>query len=97
MEPRQDPTAAEALLHFLQPGERIEIDLTTSGAVLHVTDRRFLVTDATGVRLDIPLRLSPRQIEILEQVSKGLSYRQIAGMLSITEPTVRNYMGASSR
>lgn len=41
--------------------------------------------------------LSPRQVEILDKVSKGMSYRQVAQMLSISEATVKNYMGAVYR
>jgi hypothetical protein len=50
MEPDVEPAA----LHPLQPGERVELGLATSGAELYVTDRRLLVTDASAVRLDIP-------------------------------------------
>jgi hypothetical protein len=52
MDPRDDP-ADLAVLHLLQPGERVELGLTTEGVELLVTDRRILVADAGAVRLDI--------------------------------------------
>jgi hypothetical protein len=56
MEPRDVRTSAEsAVLHLLQPGERIELGLIAAHAELHVTDRRIVVTEAGAVRLDIPI------------------------------------------
>ncbi len=39
-----------------------------------------------------PIALSPRQIEILEQLSQGLNYHQIAENLTIAPATVRKHM-----
>jgi hypothetical protein len=52
MDPREEP-ADMAVLHLLQPGERVELELRAGGGELRVTDRRLLVTDAGAVRLDI--------------------------------------------
>ncbi len=41
---------------------------------------------------DEPIALSPRQIEILEQLSQGLNYHQIAENLTIAPATVRKHM-----
>jgi DNA-binding NarL/FixJ family response regulator len=38
------------------------------------------------------LSLSPREIEILEMVSKGLTNKEIAGVLAISQYTVRNHI-----
>jgi hypothetical protein len=43
-----------AIMHLLQPGERVELRLDTPSADLRVTDRRILVTNEDFVRLDIP-------------------------------------------
>jgi hypothetical protein len=68
MEPHDEPVAEAAVLHLLQPGERVELGLTTTSAELRVTDRRLLVTDANAVRLDIPYdRLRRIQFDIEAQ------------------------------
>jgi DNA-binding NarL/FixJ family response regulator len=36
--------------------------------------------------------LTEREIEVLEQLAKGASNRQIAGKLFLTEGTVKNYI-----
>ena len=53
MEPRSELNPESAILHLLQPGERVALELPTVGAELRVTDRRLLVTAAGSVRLDI--------------------------------------------
>src|SRR5688572_13897107 len=65
MEPRGDPAADPAILHLLQPGERVELGLATTTGELRVTDRRILVTADGAVRLDIPYeRLRRIQFDI---------------------------------
>jgi hypothetical protein len=53
MEPSEVRTAEAAVLHLLQPGERVELSLDATGAEMRVTDRRILVTADGTVRLDI--------------------------------------------
>ncbi len=57
-------------------------ELACSGAVAHA-----LLTDASLVT-----RLSPRQVQILQEISEGLSYRAIARSLAISESTVREHL-----
>jgi two-component system NarL family response regulator len=37
--------------------------------------------------------LTPRQREILEHVAQGLSYKEVAHRLNVTEPTIKYHMG----
>jgi DNA-binding NarL/FixJ family response regulator len=37
-------------------------------------------------------RLNPRQREILQLIAKGLSNREIAAHMTLSEPTIKNYV-----
>ncbi len=54
-----------------------------------------MVNDVGGVSgndIDRLSRLNPREREILPLVARGLSNRDIAGMLFISDKTVKNYV-----
>ena len=40
--------------------------------------------------------LSPREVEILDNIAQGMTNKQVAYALSISEQTVKNHMSASS-
>ena len=54
MQPRDEAAADPRILHLLQPGERIALELVTTEVELRVTDRRLLATSGGMVRLDVP-------------------------------------------
>jgi hypothetical protein len=61
----EETAADSAIMHLLQPGERVELRLDTTSADLRVTDRRLLVTTGDHVLLDIPYqRLRRIQFDI---------------------------------
>ena len=41
----------------------------------------------------LPSNLRPREIQILELVSKGHSYKQVAYILDLSIPTIKVYIG----
>ena len=43
------------------------------------------------------LFLSPRQVAVLKELSKGMSNKQIANILNIAEPTVKMHISALLR
>lgn len=47
--------------------------------------------------LENGLFLSPRQVAVLEQLSLGLSNKQIAHVLGIAEPTIKMHISALLR
>ena len=53
MDPRDEPVD-HAVLHLLQPGERVQLGLESFGAELRLTDLQLLVNYADDVRLAIP-------------------------------------------
>jgi DNA-binding CsgD family transcriptional regulator len=68
--------------------------------LLHVAAQYFHDTLATidGERLDVSdVSLSPRQRECLLWASRGLSGKQIAERISLSEPVVHEYLGAAKR
>ena len=75
MDPRDEP-ADLAVMHLLQPGERVELELESFGATLLVTDRRLLVSYAQNVRLDIPY-------EGLRRIQFDLEARRPAAMVIV--------------
>jgi DNA-binding NarL/FixJ family response regulator len=58
-----------------------------------LTEFAELVRKEEPVKQDLPApRLTPREMEVLQEVAKGLSNRQIAQALSIAENTVKNHI-----
>jgi DNA-binding NarL/FixJ family response regulator len=59
-----------------------------------VEDMIDAMRDAGRQRLEpgMPLPLTPRELEILEQVARGLRNREIADETDLTEQTVKNHM-----
>jgi DNA-binding CsgD family transcriptional regulator len=68
--------------------------------LLHVTAQYFHDTLITidGEQRDVSdVRLSPRQRECLLWASRGLSGKQIAERIKLSEPVVHEYLGAAKR
>lgn len=38
-------------------------------------------------------RLTPRQLEVLEMVAKGMTYKDVGNALGLTERTIKYHMG----
>jgi pimeloyl-ACP methyl ester carboxylesterase/DNA-binding CsgD family transcriptional regulator len=82
------------------PGARL-VPLETKNHVLlwdepaferFVSEKRaFLAPDRPGKRLSLA-ELSEREVEVLEQLARGLDNAQIAARLGMAEKTVRNYV-----
>ena len=68
--------------------------------LLHVTAQYFhdTLTTIDGEQRDVSdVRLSPRQRECLLWASRGLSGKQIAERINLSEPVVHEYLGAAKR
>lgn len=70
-----------AIHGLLQDRDYLPDDATVSGA-------------ATSTRSDIERHLSPRQQEIMQLLAQGLSNKEIANILGITEGTIRVHLSA---
>lgn len=67
--------------------------ITPSMASKLLTEFAELVRKEQPVPQDVPApRLTPREVEVLQEVAKGLSNRDIAQSLSIAENTVKNHV-----
>ncbi len=67
--------------------------ITPSMASKLLTEFADLVRKEQPVPQDVPApRLTPREVEVLQEVAKGLSNRDIAESLSIAENTVKNHI-----
>ena len=78
-----DPATAAARLRAESRAGRLDGDAVE--AVLAAAGHR------TGRRHSRPAGLSPREIEILRLIARGLSSREIAGRLTLSTKTVRNH------
>ena len=47
--------------------------------------------------MSLDIKLSPREIQVLQGIVNGITYEQIAGELGISVRTVKNYVGAIRR
>ncbi|TVR35487.1 MAG: DNA-binding response regulator [Nitriliruptor sp.] len=67
--------------------------ITPSMASKLLTEFAELVRKEEPVPQDVPApRLTPREMEVLQELAKGLSNRDIAQSLSIAENTVKNHV-----
>jgi DNA-binding CsgD family transcriptional regulator len=80
-------SAAEAAAELCAQAEQGRLDGATVDAVLAVAGQR-----AAGRRLTVPCGLTPREVETLGLVARGLSIRQIARALSIAPKTVDGHI-----
>lgn len=62
-----------------------------------VGNNRIVVLEPTGVRKPASIRLTPRQIDVLRLVSKGLTDPEIAEHLGLGRATVRTHVEAARR
>lgn len=58
-------------------------------------DPRDRDAGATSELAETPIKLSPRELDVLGQIALGLSNRDIAGKLILTESTVKSYLGTA--
>lgn len=84
---RPGHTAAEAAAEICAQAEQGRLDAAAVDAVLAASGQR-----ATRRRQPSPCGLTPREVETLGQVARGLSIRQIARELSIAPKTVDGHL-----
>jgi DNA-binding NarL/FixJ family response regulator len=92
-----DDTRADPFLDTVRRVARGEhlIDediLTHPGIASKVLSQFNTLAEETKEREPIFAPLSPREIEILEQISRGNSNKQIARILAISDQTVKNHI-----
>jgi two-component system, NarL family, response regulator LiaR len=79
-------------LVFAAVGIRLGLTLTRTKEVVvvrevPVPDRRFVRNDAKAAELGI----TPRELEILQHIASGMSTREMAGALFVSENTVKTH------
>jgi DNA-binding NarL/FixJ family response regulator len=94
------PEALINIIHTVRDGNYyVEEKTMTYDELMHWVDQRIgrfsgpLISDSE----DLFVPLSPREMEILEHVTKGLSNKEIAYKLGISHQTVKNHMTAILR
>jgi len=92
-----DHTDREPLLDTIRRVARgehlIDEDILTHPAIASKVLSQFnTLAEETKEREPIFAPLSPREIEILEQISRGNSNKQIARILAISDQTVKNHI-----
>lgn len=89
-------TNAKSLVTFLKNAEKGEISITPAIAmqilheirdIVHSEEKSALTSQETN-----PVTLTKRQIEILEMVAKGNTYKEIAAALHLSERTIKYHM-----
>jgi DNA-binding NarL/FixJ family response regulator len=78
---------SEAAKYLLREGEQGRLDSKAVHAVLEASGHRVLIP-----RQGTAAQLSPREIEVLRLMARGLSNRQMASQLSISEKTVGHHV-----
>lgn len=77
------------LVHLLRDSQKTHETLEMAQGLIQLTKKG---KDASSLsRSDVPA-LTPRQLEVLELLSKGNSARDIGELLYLSEPTVRNHI-----
>ncbi len=94
------PEALINIIHTVRDGNYyVEEKTMTYDELMHWVEQRIgrfsgpLISDSE----DLFVPLSPREMEILEHVTKGLSNKEIAYKLGISHQTVKNHMTAILR
>lgn len=87
--------SAESFLEFVAQVERVGAALPPELAVrlLEEFARQARHVPGEAAVEEAPAALTPRQLEILMLVARGLTYPQIAEALHLSEPTIRYHMG----
>jgi len=60
--------------------------------LMRLVEERQQEKKAAAQKPSLPKSLSPREVEVLEHLARGLSNRQIARSLSISTSTVKNHV-----
>ena len=83
-------TGAAELVEALQGIGRGETALSSSLAAQLLFELKDCQTEENT---DSTLQLTPRQLEILQMVARGVSYKDVAEALGLTERTIKYHMG----
>jgi two-component system NarL family response regulator len=83
-------TGAAELVEALQGIRQGETALSSSLAARLLDE---LENCQTEEKTDSTLQLTPRQLEILQLVAQGVSYKDVAEALGLTERTIKYHMG----
>ena len=67
----------------------------SSAALVELLDRELAVYGQEAAPIFAPL--SPREVEILDNIAQGMTNKQVAYALSISEQTVKNHMSSILR
>jgi len=86
----KDGTAEDIILTVLH-AVRGELHCTPKFAAMLLTQLAALAPETRVAKAGAP-KLTPRQQEILEQISRGLSNKEIARRLGISAATVKNHV-----
>lgn len=74
----------------------LEGDLPLSASIRHLLVKSVLKDTGSTSRVDKPL-VTPRQAEVLDLLGKGMTNRQIAAQLHLSEGSIKQYLAAASR
>jgi DNA-binding NarL/FixJ family response regulator len=83
-------TGAAELVEALQGIRQGETALSSSLAARLLDELEICQTEE---KTDSTLQLTPRQLEILQLVAQGVSYKDVAEALGLTERTIKYHMG----
>ena len=91
-------TPCEYIISTIQrvvAGERpIQYSLLSNADVAAHVLQRFLDTPGVPASPDLPCPLSPREIQVLQEIARGRSNKEIGNHLGISEQTVKNHISA---
>ena len=93
-----DPTDLIAIIRRVRAGENLINDKVFSKpAVASRVLKEFRELAVYGADAQPIFALSPREVEILDNIAQGMTNKQVAYALGISEQTVKNHMSSILR